>query len=82
MQETTSQNITRISFGEREYTLLGTAHVSRESVDEVASVIREEVPDRVCIEIDAARHKSLTEKSGWESSSFPVSRGELAPILG
>ncbi|MEE8441184.1 MAG: TraB/GumN family protein, partial [Spirochaetia bacterium] len=67
MQETTTQNVTRISFGEREYILLGTAHVSRESVDEVASVIREEVPDRVCVEIDAARHNSLTEKSSWES---------------
>ena len=72
MQETsseksTSENITRISFGEREYLLLGTAHVSRESVDEVASAVREEAPDRVCIEIDAARHKSLTEKSNWES---------------
>jgi len=72
MQETssdksTSQNITRISFEDREYILLGTAHVSRESVDQVVSTIREEVPDRVCIEIDAARHQSLTEKNSWES---------------
>jgi len=72
MQETsseksTSQNITRISFGDREYILLGTAHVSRESVDQVVSTIREETPDRVCIEIDAARHQSLTEKNSWES---------------
>lgn len=67
MQETISRNVTRISFGDREYLLLGTAHVSRESVDEVTSVIRGEAPDRVCVEIDAGRHKSLTEKSNWES---------------
>ena len=67
MQETTSKNITRISFGEREYILLGTAHVSRESVDQVRSTIAEEIPDRICVEIDSARHQSLTKKDNWQN---------------
>ncbi|MFP4113083.1 MAG: TraB/GumN family protein [Spirochaetota bacterium] len=53
--------------GDREFILLGTAHVSRDSVDEVSRAIRELEPDRVCVEIDAARHKSLAEKRSWES---------------
>lgn len=67
MLGTTSENITRIAFVEREYIILGTAHVSRESVDQVRTAIEEEAPDRVCVEIDAARQKSLTEKNSWEN---------------
>jgi pheromone shutdown-related protein TraB len=72
MQETssersTSHNITRATFGEREYIILGTAHVSRESVNEVKSAITDETPDRVCVEIDSGRHKSLTEKNNWQN---------------
>ena len=66
-QSANVSNITRVTLGEREFLVLGTAHVSRESVDEVQRVIAEEAPDRVCIEIDASRHKSLTEKRSWES---------------
>lgn len=67
MQEATAQNVTRLSLGGREYLILGTAHVSRDSVDQVTRVIEEESPDRVCVEIDAARQKSLMEKTSWES---------------
>ena len=46
--------------------LIGTAHISSESVDEVRMSIRESKPDCVCVEIDAGRFKTLTEKSNWE----------------
>lgn len=35
--------------------LVGTAHVSADSIEEVVSAIREENPDQVCVEIDAGR---------------------------
>ena len=66
-QSGSTSNVTRLVLGDREFILLGTAHVSRDSVDEVASSIRELNPDRVCVEIDAARHQSLVEKRSWES---------------
>jgi pheromone shutdown protein TraB len=50
----------------REIILIGTAHVSRESIAEVAGVIREEAPDQVCVELDAGRYKAMTEKDTWE----------------
>ncbi len=52
-------------FGDREIILIGTAHVSRESVEECASVIRAEKPDMVCVEIDAGRYKSMTDSDSW-----------------
>lgn len=61
-----NDNRSRLILGEREIILVGTAHVSRESVEEVARVVREEAPDRVCVEIDAGRYKSMTEQDDWE----------------
>jgi len=46
--------------------LLGTAHISRESVDEVRRVISEEKPDRVCVELDEGRYASMSQGSGWK----------------
>jgi pheromone shutdown-related protein TraB len=62
---TESDTITTISLGDRTITLLGTAHVSRESTEEVARFIREQHPDHVCVEIDAQRYKTLTEGQDW-----------------
>jgi pheromone shutdown-related protein TraB len=59
---------TRITFSldDREITLIGTAHVSRESVAEVDRIIREERPDMVCVELDTGRYKAIAEKENWE----------------
>lgn len=47
--------------------LVGTAHVSKDSVNEVARIIEEENPDRVCIELDGGRMQNKTEKKNWEN---------------
>ncbi|MDR1411813.1 MAG: TraB/GumN family protein, partial [Spirochaetaceae bacterium] len=61
-------NDTRISFTleGREIILVGTAHVSRESINEVDRVIREENPGMVCVELDAERFASISRKENWE----------------
>jgi pheromone shutdown-related protein TraB len=66
MSDSAIANVTRVTVGEREFMLLGTAHVSQESVEQVAQVINEERPDRVCVEIDAARYDALTKQNTWE----------------
>jgi pheromone shutdown-related protein TraB len=58
-------NVTRLVHEGREIFLLGTAHVSKKSVDEVRRVIDELRPDVVCVELDAARYDSLRDDSGW-----------------
>jgi pheromone shutdown-related protein TraB len=40
--------------------------VSRESIDEVDRVIREENPGMVCAELDAERFASISRKENWE----------------
>ncbi len=65
-----SQTVTRLTLGDREFILLGTAHVSRDSVDEVRRTITEEKPDHVCVEIDAQRYKTLTEGQDWSKLSI------------
>jgi len=62
-----SETITRLHIGDRELILVGTAHVSKESVEEVREVILEEEPERVCIEIDENRYNSLIKKQHWQN---------------
>ena len=57
-----------INFPGRKIVLVGTAHVSDDSVKEVFSVIEQENPDRVCIELDTGRYETLTKKSKWQDS--------------
>ncbi|QKQ98347.1 TraB family protein [Candidatus Nanohaloarchaea archaeon] len=55
----------KIQLDDREITVVGTAHVSQESKEEVRKTIEEERPDTVCVELDENRLKSLREDSGW-----------------
>ncbi|MDT3777178.1 TraB/GumN family protein [Nitrospira sp. MA-1] len=47
--------------------LIGTAHVSQESVDLVKLVIEQEHPDRVCVELDTKRFEAISHPNRWES---------------
>ena len=62
-----SNNI-RLTFGEyaRDIRLIGTAHVSRESIDEVTGAIREEKPGMVCVELDEGRYAAINRQDTWE----------------
>jgi pheromone shutdown-related protein TraB len=50
----------------KEITIIGTAHISSESVEEVKQVLLEIQPDTVAIELDDERYKSMTEKKNWQ----------------
>jgi pheromone shutdown-related protein TraB len=52
---------------DRSILLVGTAHISRASVDLVTRVIAQEEPDGVCIELDDNRYKVLTERKRWQA---------------
>ena len=60
-----SQTATTVQLQGRAITIIGTAHVSRGSVDEVCAYIEAQKPDHVCVEIDAARYNSLISGAGW-----------------
>jgi pheromone shutdown-related protein TraB len=54
-----------LAAGEKTIILVGTAHVSKESIVEVRSAIQEEKPDVVCVELDKGRYDSMNNNT-WE----------------
>jgi pheromone shutdown-related protein TraB len=68
--EKLSDTRTRITLDSREILLLGTAHVSAESLTEVKEAIASESPDHVCVEMDEGRLKNLEEGRKWSSTDL------------
>ncbi|HKL53976.1 MAG TPA: TraB/GumN family protein [Wenzhouxiangellaceae bacterium] len=64
------------------YTLLGTAHVSRASVDAVRHHIEHGQFDTVAVELCESRHKTLTDTDAWrELDLFAVIRDGKANMM-
>ncbi|MCK4503005.1 MAG: TraB/GumN family protein [Desulfuromonadales bacterium] len=64
---TTNNDFTRLLVDDKEIILVGTAHISQDSVDTVIRTIDEVLPDTVCVELDGQRYQALINKKGWES---------------
>jgi len=58
-------SVTTLEVGDTKYFVVGTAHVSQKSVDEVRHVIEEIQPDVVCVELCKSRHDALTKDSAF-----------------
>ena len=82
MSTTENADIHRVTIDDREYILVGTAHISQDSVDTVRAVIQEENPDTVCVELDEQRHRALRNPRHWESLNLVqiIKKGQ-APFL-
>jgi pheromone shutdown-related protein TraB len=81
---TTLENadIHRVTIDNQEFVLVGTAHISQESVDTVNEVIRAENPDTVCVELDEQRYRALSNPRHWESLNLiQVLKQGQAPFL-
>lgn len=77
-----SENITRIHLNNKEIILIGTAHVSKHSAEQVKEVIEEEKPDSVCIELDEQRYQSIKDGSKWKDMDiFKVIKEKKATLL-
>ena len=75
-------NITRIELDGKELILIGTAHVSKQSAEQVKEVIERERPDSVCIELDEQRYKSIMDGNKWkEMDIFKVIKEKKASLL-
>ncbi len=58
--------VTKIERADKIFYIVGTAHVSRESVEDVEKTIDSVNPDSVCVELCEARYKSIIEKERWK----------------
>ncbi|WP_039870914.1 MULTISPECIES: TraB/GumN family protein [unclassified Halobacillus] len=76
------ENITRIHIGEKEFILIGTAHVSKQSAEQVKEVIEAERPDSVCVELDEQRFESIRDGDRWKNTDiFEVIKSKKASLL-
>ena len=67
---THSGNVNEIVFDEKKILLVGTAHISQSSVDEVNKVIEQEQPDTVCVELCESRHQAMVDKDQWKNTDI------------
>ncbi|QGU00134.1 Pheromone shutdown protein [Candidatus Syntrophocurvum alkaliphilum] len=78
-----SQNISRLYLEDnKEIILIGTAHVSKQSAEEVKEVIETEKPDSVCVELDEQRYKSIINPNHWKQMDiFKVIKEKRSTFL-
>lgn len=67
LSESSFDHITKVQVGDTTYYLLGTAHISARSCEEVEEAIRGLHPDQVMIELDPQRLESLLNPDRWAS---------------
>ncbi len=77
------EEVEHLYIDEREIFLVGTAHVSKESVELVKRVIASEMPDCVCVELDPKRYKALSGRKRWESLDLKeiIKKKQLSTLL-
>ena len=77
------EDVQLLKVGEKEIFLVGTAHVSQESVDLVQQVIANERPDCVCVELDEKRYQALSGRKRWESLDLKeiIKKKQLSTLL-
>lgn len=64
------ENIEQINYQGKEIYLVKTAHVSKNSIDDVNEIIEEVNPDSICIELDEERLGALTSKDRWRNTDI------------
>jgi pheromone shutdown-related protein TraB len=65
-----SKMVHHLEYDHKHVILVGTAHVSRESAQQVTSVIQEESPDTVCVELCQSRYQSIRQKERWQETDI------------
>lgn len=63
--ENLPESVTVIEDGDKRFFLVGTAHVSEESVEDVRRTIEIVQPDSICVELCPARHQAMMQRDNW-----------------
>ena len=75
-------SIEKIQLSGKEIIIVGTAHVSKTSVEEVRSAIREARPDTVAVELCQARYDVMKNPLAWQNMDiFKVIKEKKAAFL-
>jgi len=65
-----SETVHRIMLDDKELIVIGTAHVSKNSAEEVKTIIEEEKPDSVAIELCNSRYQSMQDQDRWKKTDI------------
>lgn len=65
-----NENILKINYGDKEIYLVKTAHVSKNSVEDVNNCLNEIKPDSVCIELDKERYNKMSDPDKWRETDL------------
>ncbi|MEE2776566.1 MAG: TraB/GumN family protein [Acidobacteriota bacterium] len=81
-QTSLPDTVTELELDGRRILLVGTAHVSKQSVIDVEQTIDEVAPNTVCVELCASRHQGLIDPDSWRKLNIlKVLREGKAPLL-
>lgn len=64
------EHITRVQYQDKEIILIATAHVSKQSVELVKTVIDREQPDSICVELDEDRYQNIKNPKAWADTNL------------
>lgn len=75
--------VTKVQLADdRQIYLVGTAHVSKESVEDVKQTVDEVQPDKICVELCEPRYQTLTQRDAWHKMDiFKVVREKKSLML-
>jgi pheromone shutdown-related protein TraB len=76
------ERVTHVTVDGKDVYLVGTAHLSQESVQDVRTTITQVRPEAVCVELCKARHQAMTQADHWSKMDiFKVIRQKKAVFL-
>ncbi|GHU49754.1 conjugal transfer protein TraB [Clostridia bacterium] len=64
------ENVTRLTYRDKEIILISTAHVSKQSVELVKLVVEQEKPDSICVELDEDRLRQMEKPDEWKNTDI------------
>lgn len=65
-----SENIVRVQYRDKDIYLVKTAHVSKNSIQDVMDCFEQTNPDTICIELDSERYETLTNRNAWRDQDI------------
>ncbi len=74
--------VTHVQVEDKDVYLVGTAHISKESVEDVRTTVEQVHPDAICVELCKARYQTMTQADNWRKMDiFKVIRQKKAVFL-
>ncbi len=76
------ERVTHVKVGDKDVYLVGTAHLSTESVQDVRTTVELVQPQAICVELCKSRHQTLTHADSWSRMDiFKIIRQKKAIFL-